>query len=907
RLRHLVHVSPFHWLAATATSYMRTMISRQRHRHVAGCHWIAAIGVSDGGLHENGPTLLKTHVVKGVETVMPITSVEDKAHRRLEVKARITLMMGIPNEHQLKFNSIKDAKQLIEAIEKRFGELLGEKISHEDVNQKLLRSLSPEWNTHAVVCRNKSDIDTMSMDDLYNNLKIHPDDLEEMDLKWQMAMLTIRARRFLKNIGRKLNLNRNETVVFDKTKVECFNCHKRGHFSRECRALRAQDNKNRESTRRNVPVEITNSSALVSYDGLRGYDWSDQAEQGPNYALMAYSISSSDFEVSTDSNCSKTCLETIKLLKSHNEQLLKDLKKSELMVLGYKSGLGSVEERLKLLKTNKSIYIEDIKLLKVEIQMKDIAIKELIRKLEVALKEKDGTQLTVEKLKNASKSVNKLIDSQIVDNCKKGLGYNAVPPTHIGLFMPHKPDLSYIGLEEFTSEPAIETLDAKTSEDVPKAVKNDNVTPIIKDWKPDDKDESMPQPKIEKKIVKPSVAKGNPQEDLNDKGIIDSGCSRHMIGNRSYLTNYEEIDGGFVTFGDFKLTDESYILLKVPRKDNMYIVDLRNFVPQGGLTYLFGKATSDESNHWHRRLGHTQDLPFSSSLKNSLGATFKQSKEEENKDVEDPRNEDSEVLSTKEPRVNQEKDSNVNSTNNINTVSPTDNATCIEDNVVNENIVYRSADDLNIPNLEEINRFYDVEDDDSGADLKDLDTNFKSTTGGCQFLGCKLISWQCKEQTVVDNSITEAEYVAASTNPTIYTLCVEQFWATTMDKNINGEAQLHANMDGKKVVISEASTRRDLQFGDEGESLGEEDASKQGRICDIDANQDIYMVNVHKDKDIFGLNDQVDTSMFDADKDLQGEEVVKKAVVDKEVSAAIIATFVTAATTAISFDERTMI
>ncbi|GJR04028.1 hypothetical protein Tco_0527012 [Tanacetum coccineum] len=124
-------------------------------------------------------------------------------------------MMGIPNEHQLKFNSIKDAKKLLEAVEKRFGgneatkktqrnllkhqyenftapssemldqtfdrlqklvsqlELLDEKLSQEDVNQKLLRSLSPEWNTHAVVWRNKADLDTMSMDDLYNNLKVY--------------------------------------------------------------------------------------------------------------------------------------------------------------------------------------------------------------------------------------------------------------------------------------------------------------------------------------------------------------------------------------------------------------------------------------------------------------------------------------------------------------------------------------------------------------------------------------------------------------------------------------------------------------------------------------------------------------------------------------------------------------
>nr|GEU43499.1 ribonuclease H-like domain-containing protein [Tanacetum cinerariifolium] len=70
---------------------------------------------------ENGPTLPKTQVVEGVTTVMPITFVKDKAQRRLEVKPRSTLMMGIPNENQLKFNSIKHAKQLMEAIEKRFG------------------------------------------------------------------------------------------------------------------------------------------------------------------------------------------------------------------------------------------------------------------------------------------------------------------------------------------------------------------------------------------------------------------------------------------------------------------------------------------------------------------------------------------------------------------------------------------------------------------------------------------------------------------------------------------------------------------------------------------------------------------------------------------------------------------
>ncbi|GJX81890.1 hypothetical protein Tco_0331371 [Tanacetum coccineum] len=141
---------------------------------------------------ENDTTLPKTTNVEGVVTVMPIKTTEEKAQKRLEVKARSTLMMDIPNEHQLKFNFIKDAKKLLEAVEKRFGrntatkktqrnvlkqqyenftapsleildqtfdklqklvsqlEILDEKLSQEDDNQKLLRSLSPEWNTHAV-------------------------------------------------------------------------------------------------------------------------------------------------------------------------------------------------------------------------------------------------------------------------------------------------------------------------------------------------------------------------------------------------------------------------------------------------------------------------------------------------------------------------------------------------------------------------------------------------------------------------------------------------------------------------------------------------------------------------------------------------------------------------------------
>ncbi|GJR35842.1 hypothetical protein Tco_1211526 [Tanacetum coccineum] len=295
---------------------------------------------------ENGNSAPKTKIVEGIETIITPTTAEEKSQRRLELKARRTLLMSIPNEHQLKFNSIKDAKSLLQGVEKSSEvldqtfdtlqklisqlEIHGESISQEDVNLKFLRSLSSEWNTHTIVWRNKPDINTLSLDDLYKNLKIyepdvkgtsssstntqnvafvsssttsstnravnaahgvttastqatavnsttidnlsdavicaffasqpnnlqlnnedlqqiHPDDLEEMDLRWQMAMLTIRARRFLKKTRRKFSVNGTETIG------------------------------NMENTRRVVPVETTTSNALISCDGV-GYDWSDQVE-----------------------------------------------------------------------------------------------------------------------------------------------------------------------------------------------------------------------------------------------------------------------------------------------------------------------------------------------------------------------------------------------------------------------------------------------------------------------------------------------------------------------------------------------------------------------------------------------------------------------------------------------------
>ncbi|GJX25780.1 ribonuclease H-like domain-containing protein [Tanacetum coccineum] len=202
--------------------------------------------------------------------------------------------------------------------------------------------------------------------------QIHPNDLEEMDLRWNIAMLTMRARRFLKNTRRKLDMDNKERIQFDSSKVECFNCHKKGHFARECKTPRNQDSRNKEPTRRTVPVEETTSNALVSQCDGFGYDWSDQAEESPtNFALMAYSSTSSssstNFEVSNDSNCCSSCLECVKDLNEQNKQLVKDFRTTRISDVSYKTGLESVEARLVVFKKNESVYEEDIKFLKREI------------------------------------------------------------------------------------------------------------------------------------------------------------------------------------------------------------------------------------------------------------------------------------------------------------------------------------------------------------------------------------------------------------------------------------------------------------------------------------------------------------------------------------------------------------
>nr|GEU46664.1 putative ribonuclease H-like domain-containing protein [Tanacetum cinerariifolium] len=672
----------------------------------------------------NGDSPTPIVVIDGVVQPVTILSADQKLAKRNELKARGTLLMALPDKHQLKFNSHKDAKTLMKAIEKRFGgntktkkvqktllkqqfenftgsssenldqihdrlqkhviqlEIHRVSLSQKDVNLKFLRSLPSEWKTHTLIWRNKANLEEHSLDDLFNSLKIyetevrhssspgnpsqnlafmsssntdtttdsvstatsvsvvcaklhvssHPnidslsnaiifsffasqstspqldnedlkqidvDDLKEMDLRWQMAMLTMRAGRFLQKTGRNLGNNRVTTMGFDMFKVECYNCHRKGHFARECRS--PKDTKRTGATepqRRHVPVETSTSNALVSQcNGIESYDWSYQAEEEPaNFSLIDITSSSSSFDNEVQS-CSKACSKAYDQLHSQYDKLTVEFCKSQINVLSYQAAR----------QTNN----------------------------------KQG--LGYFSSESDSESLSPSCPSDRLQPCG---GYNVVPPPITGNFMPLKPDLVFhtapIVVETDHSAFNIQLSPTKPTQDMSHTTRP--MEPIIEDWVSDSEDESEPN---------------DPQR------------------NMSYLSDFQKLNGGYVAFGgnpkggkisgkgkiktckldfedvyfvkelkfnlfsvsqmhdkkykviftdsvclvlspDFKLPDESQVLLGVPRENNMYNVNLKDIVPFGDLTCLFAKATNDESNLWHRRLGHVNFKTINKLVKGNL-------------------------------------------------------------------------------------------------------------------------------------------------------------------------------------------------------------------------------------------------------------------------------------------------
>ncbi|GJW95735.1 ribonuclease H-like domain-containing protein [Tanacetum coccineum] len=236
-----------------------------------------------------------------------------------------------------------------------------------------------------------------------------------MDLKWQVAMISTRLKKFYKKTGKKLQFDAKEPVGFDKTKVECYNCHMTGHFARECRSKGNQDSRRRDagytgykakdSGRR--PRKQEETKALVTLDG-DGVDWTSHSEdEQENYALMAYNNSGSNTEVNS---CLKECKESYAKLKKLYDEQREQLGDASIEIQAYTQALKKVEAQLVAHQQNQLWYEEKIRFMKIDLDDKTNVLTYHKKLLAEAEKEKEELKAKVEKWHNSSKGLNILLN-----------------------------------------------------------------------------------------------------------------------------------------------------------------------------------------------------------------------------------------------------------------------------------------------------------------------------------------------------------------------------------------------------------------------------------------------------------------------------------------------------------------
>ncbi|GJU60781.1 ribonuclease H-like domain-containing protein [Tanacetum coccineum] len=430
----------------------------------------------------NGPVSVTTDTAGQIKILPPKTA-EEVVIRERERKARTTLLMAIPEDHLAKFHKMTDAKEMWNAIKSRFGgndeskkmqkyilkqQFEGFTVSNTDGIHKgyeRFQSLLSQLEIHgagstasssnlqnvAFVSENTSSTNDVSTAYGVSNTSGHYSkheqtssysllasqsscpqldhedldqvdeyDLEEMDLKWQVAMISMRIKKFFKKTGRKLQFDAKEPVGFDKTKVECYNCHKTGHFARECRTK--EDNRrrdgwnpgNKDGKRTEKREE---SRAMVTVDG-ECVDWTAHTEEDENFAFMASNSSGSNTQV-----CSNECKESYANLKRLYDAQREQLSDASVEIKAYTQGLKKVEAQLVAHQQGQLWYEQKIKFMKIDLDDKTDVLTYHKTLLAKAQKEKDDLEVIVDKWNHSSKNLGKIINDHMPASDKFGLGY----------------------------------------------------------------------------------------------------------------------------------------------------------------------------------------------------------------------------------------------------------------------------------------------------------------------------------------------------------------------------------------------------------------------------------------------------------------------------------------------------
>nr|GEW33043.1 ribonuclease H-like domain-containing protein [Tanacetum cinerariifolium] len=572
-----------------------------------------------------------------------------------------------------------------------------------------------EWRTHTLIWRNKTDLEDQILDDLFNSLKIYKAEVKSSSSarpttqniafvssqntdstnESVSTVATVCAASAKVPVSALPNVDTlSDDVIYsffpnghvDYESKEIFLEDWRGHFARECKSPKdTRRNVPVEPQRRNILVETSTSNALVSQcDGVGSYDWSFQTEEEPtNYALMAFTSSSSSTlrmkfkKAEQERDELKLKLEKFQTSSKNLSQLLAS-QTNDKTGLGYDnqvftSSMFDCDAMLVLSLMLLAPLIEDW-ISKSEDDYEGEPIRTQINPSFVHPTEQVKTpRPSVEHPIPAATLKTEIPKSRDHENSKNRKACFACK------------SLTHLIKDLLTRSKLVPLIAARP---VTIAVPHNNVarprqakTIVTKPHSPPRRTinhSSSPKPStFPPKVTTIKAPKGNPQHTLKDKGVIDGGCSRHMRGNMSYLSDFEAINRGYVAFGgnpkggkitgkgkirtckldfndiyfvkelkfnlfsvsqmcdkknsvlftntecivlsfDFKLPDDNHVLLRVPRENNMYNVDLKNIVPSGDLTFLFSKVTLDESTIWHRRLGHINIKTMNKLVKGNL-------------------------------------------------------------------------------------------------------------------------------------------------------------------------------------------------------------------------------------------------------------------------------------------------
>nr|GEU38358.1 copia protein [Tanacetum cinerariifolium] len=517
----------------------------------------------------------------------PVTT-KEKAQKKNDVKARSMLLMDLPNEHLLTFSQYKDAKTLFEAIQARFGgndatkktqrtllkqiqlAILGENISQEDLNMKFLRSLPSEWNSHVVVWRNKVDLDTMSIDDLYNNFKIvkqegkrtvttssssryqnmdflsSPGSTNKVDTATIQVSIVSTPVSTVSSHDNTANLSDATVYAFlanqpngsQLVHEDLEEIHEDGLEEIDLKSPRNQESRprNQDSSRKTVNVEDTYSKAMVAIDGA-GFDWSYMAvdEASTNIALMAFSVS--EIKIDNFENASKSLDKLIGSQISDNSR----------------TGLGFTSYNVVAppptgLFAPPTIDLSNSSLKEFQhpefkgYGPKDILTKSEIVPISTARQSSSRAAAPV----SAARPINTVAPKPLVNVARPR--QNALQKSHSLSRRPfyQQTELKNRNLNNKVNTAKVNSVNTAKGKRVTSVVEKQGIN-VVKSsacwvWRPKIKVQDHVS-----KIVDHTF--GDPQDALKDQGYFDSRCSRHMTGNISYLTDFKEHDEGYVAFG----------------------------------------------------------------------------------------------------------------------------------------------------------------------------------------------------------------------------------------------------------------------------------------------------------------------------------------------------------------------